>query len=158
MPVCADPAAVLEQHPLKAGVKCVDVYNNAGPVVQVYSCNNGNNQKFNFNSTDGTLSDSDSPNHCIAVSSVPPSGGAGGFQLWSKKQPGNALAVLVFNGQNEGDAVAVDVDLGELGLSTTATYKLRDVWARKDTGTVASTFKTAPIGVHDSVLLMLTPQ
>lgn len=148
-------AAVLERYPLKSGVKCVDVYNNAGPVVQVFPCNGGKNQQFDFNTADGTLSDAE--NHCIAVSSVSPSA-AGGFQLWSKKQPGNALAVLVFNNQDDGDAVAVDLDLGELVGSTTAKYTLRDVWARKDIGTVTGSFKTTPIGVHDSVLLMLTPQ
>merc|ERR1712080_679470 len=83
-----------EEYPLKASQQCVDVYNNQGPVVQLYSCNGGNNQKFNFN-TDNTLKDNE--NHCLTSSSFNPSGGSG-YMLWAKKQAKGAQAVLVING------------------------------------------------------------
>eukprot|EP00937_MAST-01D_sp_MAST-1D-sp2_P001739 g1739.t1 len=150
-------AGVLEAFPLKAGTKCVDVYNFNGPVVQLYNCNNGKNQQFDFNS-DGTLRDGNG--HCIAASPTAPSGGggSGGFQLWSKKQPGGALAVLLFNDNDDGTSVAAELDLAELTGSATAKYTLRDVWQRKDRGTVSGSFKTLALGSHDSELLMLTPQ
>ena len=59
----------------------------------------------------------------------------------------------------DATAVAATVNFSELVDATVGTtYKVRDIWARKDLGSATGTYTTAPIGPHDSVLLLLTPQ
>jgi alpha-galactosidase len=135
---------------------CLDVYDFKGPGVQLYACNYGANEQFDFNS-DGTLTDNDSPKNCLGTSAG--SASTGSWQLWTKKQAKGALAVFVINGDATGDAAAVTIVLKELvDADAGATYKVRDIWARKDLpGFATTTFTTASIGPHDSVMLLLTP-
>jgi len=147
------PSSVeMEKYPLKAGQQCVDVYNNAGPVVQLWGCNGGNNQKFNFN-TDTTLTDNEK--HCLGSTFTDPSGGGSSFMLWAKKQAKGAQAVLVINGS--GKTSPATVNFNEIGI-TSSSATVRDVWNHKDLGTATGSFKTDAITSHDSVFLLITPK
>lgn len=69
----------------KAG-GCLDIWNWAGPRVDIFACNKGSNQNFTFGA-DGTMMSGSSPSHptrCLA--SVPPSE-TGDLQLWAKPLP-----------------------------------------------------------------------
>lgn len=137
-----------------ASAMCLDVYDFKGPGVQLFGCNYGRNEQFDFNA-DGTLTDNDSPKNCLGTN--PSSSGT--WQLWTKKQPNGALAVFVINGDIDTAAVAATVNFAELVDAAGGTaFKVRDVWARKDLGSATGSYTTAPIGPHDSVLLLLTPQ
>jgi len=144
-----------EEFPLKADQKCLDVFNNAGPVVELWPCNGGNNQKFTFN-TDGTLKDNE--NHCLGSTDINPSGGGKGFMLWAKKQPKGAQAVLVINGlSSSSNSSPAKIILSEIGI-TSSSATVRDLWNHKDLGTATGTFTTAAIDSHDSVFLLFTPK
>lgn len=142
----------IQRHPEKAGVMCLDVYDFTGPVVELYNCNGGPNQQFDFQS-DGTLTDRDDPKLCLTSTESP---GNGGFQMWAKKQAKGAEAVLVFNGEADTSFTsAVNVSFADLSLS--GPVHVRDVWAQHDLGTFTGMFPTEAIKSHDSVLLLLTP-
>ena len=149
-----------EQTGDKAGASvdamCLDVYDFKGPTVQLFGCNYGANEQFDFNA-DGTLTDNDSPKNCLGRAES--SGATGLWQLWSKKQPNGALALLVINGDSDGTAVAAPINFADLVDATAGvTYKVRDLWNQKDLGTTTGSYTTAAIGSHDSAFLLLTPQ
>jgi len=146
-----------EEYSLKASQQCVDVYNNAGPVVQMFKCNGGGNQKFDFN-TDGTLTDNDNPKHCLSSTFINPSGGSGGFMLWAKKQAKGAQAVVVINGLDSSTKpTTATIVFSEIGI-TSSSATIRDLYNHTDLGTSSKSFTTAAIGSHDSVFLLITPK
>ena len=55
------------------------------------------------------------------------------LQLWAKPQPGGAVAILVINvAANIG--LDFEVSLAELGLPSTSTVSVRDIWQHQDLG------------------------
>jgi len=137
---------------IRQGGRCIDVWNNQGPVVEMWDCNGGGNQKFDFNG-DTTLSDNDNPKHCLTSSTTPPVS-QDVFQLWAKPQPNGAVAVLVMSSTSLG-AHAANVTFAELSLPSRVL--VRDVWQQKDIGTFTTQYTTGPIIPYDSVLLLLSP-
>jgi len=142
---------------------CVDVHDWSGPQVQLFGCNGGSNQQFDFNS-DGSLTDAStdsSRRHCLDHSSVPPGPvPAGDIHLWAKPLPGGDTAVLVMN-YNSDSNYTVDVEFDILGAkvsnSADAKMSVRDVWNKKDMGVFSGKFTTAELLPHDSGLFVLKP-
>lgn len=78
-----------------------------------------------------------------------------GWQVWAKPQPNHGAALFVLNAGNT--AASVNVSLATAGLDASQTYRVRDLWSRKDLGTARQTFTATDIGSHDSVFVTLTP-
>ena len=75
-------------------------------------------------------------------------------QVWMKKQPSNAVAVLILNA-GPTDVNGVVVPLSALGLS--GAHNGRSIWEHKDTGSVAGSINVGTLKSHDSTFMLLTP-
>ena len=137
---------------------CIDVYNTAGPVVQLYGCHDGANEYFNI-SASGVFSDA--AQRCIGYKDTAPSGESGALiQIWAKPQPKNAVAVLILNSDTPGmpgTSHTVKVDFKALNL-TSSSAAVRDIWNHKDLGHASDAFTTDAIPGHDSRFYLFTPQ
>ena len=79
-------------------------------------------------------------------------------QVWLKKQPHSAVAVLIFNRGNAKLVSGIQLPLAALGLPAAADgYHVRSIWGHKDLGNVLHSVDVDELGVHDSVFLLLTP-
>ncbi len=75
-------------------------------------------------------------------------------QTWFALNPDSSYTVALFNlGQTDAD---MTVNFADLGLSGAG--KVRDLWARKDLGTFASSFTAKDVPIHGVRLLKVTPQ
>ena len=80
----------------------------------------------------------------------------GAAQLWAKRQPRGAMAVLLINhGSKRLESHSVDL-ASKLNL-TAPSYAARDVWAHADLGTVAGKLSLS-VDAYDSAFVVLTPQ
>lgn len=86
-----------------------------------------------------------------------------GVEIWMKPLANNGLAVCILNRSNHTQTVTYDwaAHMVNDPVSKTsfdftqATYKLRDLWEKKDVGTTAKPFKQT-IGSNDVVVLRLS--
>lgn len=80
------------------------------------------------------------------------------LQLWAKKQPGGAVAILILNMFKGKPPVSVTVDFEkDLNLThSAAVLKIRDIWKHKDVGTARNL--TVEVPAHDSRFYLLTPR
>ncbi|MFF0342684.1 X2-like carbohydrate binding domain-containing protein [Kribbella sp. NPDC004875] len=75
-------------------------------------------------------------------------------QVWFSLNPDSSYTVALFNlGQTDAD---MTVNFADLGLDGAA--KVRDLWARKDLGSFASSFTATDVPIHGVRLLKVTPQ
>jgi alpha-galactosidase len=76
-----------------------------------------------------------------------------GKQIWAKELSGGDWAVCYFNDSEE--SVQLRIDWTHLSFLR-GTYRVRDVWQKKDLGRNEGEFR-APLPSHDVVVLRLTP-
>ena len=74
-------------------------------------------------------------------------------QLWAKRQPGGASAALLIN--HSPRPLKFVIQLAKLNL-TASNYQARDIWARKDIGSVSSEITLSAPG-YDSAFVLLSP-
>ena len=82
-------------------------------------------------------------------------------QVWGKPQPGGAWALLFLNAaQNASMRMSVSLS-ADLGLPSSAAVHVRDIWSRKDVGSLGSGADSfspeAAVPPHDSAFFLLTP-
>ena len=149
--------------PIKsADGSCLDVWNWAGPRVDLFECNGGTNQRFTFGSG-GTLETAAGQGHdarCLGTAATPP-GGSGNsgapVQVWGKPLLNGSFAVLVLNRQRNA-STSVPVDFARLNLSATAAHSVYDVWAQKADGTGMQRSVTLAVPPLDSAFVIIAPQ
>jgi hypothetical protein len=93
----------------------------------------------------------------VCLNVWPTAGGGEALQLWVKKQPKGAVAVFLLNNHQSNTYTNVSIALAEVGLSTTATVAVRDIWDRVDRGTATDAL-SLDVPPRDSRFLLLTPQ
>jgi alpha-galactosidase len=76
----------------------------------------------------------------------------GDLEVWVKRLAGNARAVVLFNRGNAPAQIALSWQ--ELGLPFDAELAVRDLWAKKDLGSIKGTFVTS-VPSHDVVMVKL---
>jgi len=78
----------------------------------------------------------------------------GATEVWMKPLSGAARAVILFNRGNV--AAPVTVSWEQIGLAPAAEAHVRDLWARKDLGSLKGRF-TAKVEPHDVVMIRVRP-
>lgn len=124
------------------GVHCVDTVGPTGPAAILWDCNKSPMQTYNF--TDGKAVNAEG--YCLTAT-------RGGWDLWSKPQPGGSLAVLVLSAG--APLASAYISFAVLGLS--GNIHVRDIWQRRDVGTFADGFNTDEFGGKDSRFYLLVP-
>lgn len=79
-------------------------------------------------------------------------GSAGGMQLWTKTLSDGATAVAVYN--SGSSAQVATVRFSDVGLH--GTYKVRDLWARKDLGSFDGSYAAGSVESHGTAVFKLT--
>eukprot|EP01043_Picozoa_sp_COSAG02_P048380 COSAG02_NODE_4746_length_5031_cov_4.410787_3_plen_192_part_00 len=103
------------------------------------------------NSARGTL-----PNDvCLDIS--PTAGGGEALQLWTKPQPNGAVAVHLINNHQSNTYTGIKITLAEVGITSSRTATVRDIWARKDLPVVKGGVFEITVGPRDSAFVLLTP-
>ena len=141
---------------------CVDVHS-GGPIVWMYGCSSGPNDRFTLNKTTGTFSVAAGGGLCLGVEQSDPAGGAFEVQLQAWAKPlAAAVALLVIN--PDKSAHTVDFPVASLPLTgagknlSAAAIDVRDIWARAPLPAWprgAATVKIA-VGPSDSAFLLLS--
>eukprot|EP01116_Phalansterium_solitarium_P025514 TRINITY_DN97_c0_g1_i1.p1 TRINITY_DN97_c0_g1~~TRINITY_DN97_c0_g1_i1.p1 ORF type:complete len:472 (-),score=162.89 TRINITY_DN97_c0_g1_i1:242-1501(-) len=78
------------------------------------------------------------------------------WQQWYKPINSTAIAVLVMNHADSANAITVDFSAIP-GLASSASYKVRDIWAHQDLGTFSTSWTTPQLPSHDSSFLIVAP-
>jgi len=132
---------------------CLDVWDFAGPRVDLFGCNGGTNQKFDISPT-GVIESQGK--RCLELTPNSPGGGPTGgstLQLWAKPVE-DGVAILLINAASFVNATTA-VTLADLNV--TGTVKLRDVWNHKDAGTATTSFDVT-VPAEDSIFMVLSPE
>jgi hypothetical protein len=126
---------------------CLDIYDWVGPVVDVWTCNGGSNQKFAYDSTTGLLTDTAGagPNQGAKCLSAVPSGDSCS-NVWGRRlADGYALAFV----NNDAARVTVTCDascFAALNVSATTTaLTVRDLWKHEDVATITPPFSFSSV-------------
>ena len=141
---------------------CLDVYDFAGPAVDVYSCNGGVNQVFTL-SSDGHISTQAGGGHpalCLTATAPIPQQCA---NVWGRLLANGDYALGMLN--NDGGAPAANVmcDAACFALllngTSPARLRVRDLWAHADVGTISAPFSWTAIvnGSGSAQAFRLTP-
>ncbi len=77
------------------------------------------------------------------------------FQFWNKPVGGGKVAVFMMNHQNA--PATLSVSLASVPGVTGTSFLVRDIWARKDVGTMSGNY-TVTLNAHDAAFIMVTPQ
>jgi hypothetical protein len=129
---------------------CLDVYDFAGPAVDVWTCNGGLNQQFTL-SADGRLATTAGPGKpamCLTATVQPPEECS---NVWGRQLSGGDFALGFVN--NDVDAANSTVTCNAscfaalLNGSAPTALKVRDLWLHSDVATL-----TAPFSWSASVL------
>ena len=78
----------------------------------------------------------------------------GDLEVWARSLDGGARAVILFNRGQTEESIAVAWH--ELGLPLDAAPRVRDLWQKKDLGTVPGIFTTR-VPPHDVVMIRVVP-
>jgi hypothetical protein len=129
---------------------CLDVWNFAGPRVDVYGCNGGANQKFTMK-PNGVIASAGGM--CLELTAEKPNdGGSRQLQLWAKPVGGGSMAILLIN-EDPSANVTATVVLADLNM--TGTVQRRNIWERADAGAATSSFDVI-VPAFDSVFMVLS--
>jgi hypothetical protein len=78
----------------------------------------------------------------------------GSGQVWAKKQPNGAAAALLIN--HASGNISHSIVLAKLNLTGSA-YSARDIWNKKDLGTVTKAMELV-VAAYDSAFVLFTPK
>lgn len=118
-----------------------------GPHVNTHWCDNQDEQRWNFNTTDGTFR-SEKYGLCLSVEAE--------LEVWAGPLSDGAQAVLLFNRGNVGSE-PITVKWTDIQLSAGQAAVVRDLWARQDLGTFTGSYTSPNIAAHSVMLLTVTP-
>ncbi len=124
----------------------MDVYDFDGPNVQAFFCNQGDNQKWIWNATDGTLR-SKANNECLMIQPE--------LEVWSAPLTGGSQAVVLLN-RGDNDNEQITVTWNDIGFPVDHPASIRDLWARKDLGIFTGSYTSSNIASHAVMMLNIT--
>ena len=120
---------------------CLDVYNFAGPQVDIWGCNGGVNQNFTRTSFGGiaTVASSQYPSLCLAAKAVAPQQCT---NVWGRTLSNNEYVLGYVN--NDANPVNITCDatcFSALNIPASVnTLVVRDLWAHQDIAKITAPF------------------
>jgi len=123
---------------------CIDLEDSSGPTVQIWTCNGGSNQVWDYSTSSHSLSTEDL---CLDMY-------YGNLEVYAGPLSGGAYTVVLFNrGVN---AQTITANWEDIGLEASRKATVRDLWQHKNLGTFDNNF-TAMVESHGVVHLKVTP-
>eukprot|EP01111_Echinosteliopsis_oligospora_P002805 TRINITY_DN1438_c0_g1_i1.p1 TRINITY_DN1438_c0_g1~~TRINITY_DN1438_c0_g1_i1.p1 ORF type:complete len:510 (+),score=182.54 TRINITY_DN1438_c0_g1_i1:69-1598(+) len=127
--------------------KCIDMYDDYGPVVDIYGCHAGQNQQWTYDPASMTLT---SLGKCLDAAQS-----SGNLEVWAGPLAGDAVVVILFN--RSPSSASITADWTDIGLEASVTADVRDLWAHSDLGKSTGSF-TATVNSHGVVMVKISPQ
>lgn len=124
----------------------VDVYDFDGPIVQTYPCNQQDNQRWIWNTTDGTVR-SKANGECLILQPE--------LEIWAGPLTGGSQAVVLLN-RGDNDNEQITVKWSDIGFPADHAASVRDLWARKDLGVFTGSYTSSNINSHAVMMLNIT--
>lgn len=125
--------------------KCLDVYNQIGPSVQTYKCEDSESQKWDYDETAHTLKSNGKCLSSLISYEV--------TEVWAGNLADGAYAVLLVNRASFNNTIEITWE--EIGFKDKKA-KLRDLWAKKDLGEFEDKYSIT-LEKHDSQFLKVWP-
>jgi len=134
---------------------CLDVYEGSDGSqydrnVQTYPCHTSGNEQWVFNSTTGQILNTGT-GKCLALDN-----GAATTQVYASQLVNAQYAVVLVNRDNSA-AHNITVSWSSLGVTSTKSFTVRDLWAHQDVGKFTTSYTATNVAPHASVTLKLTP-
>jgi alpha-galactosidase len=127
---------------------CLDVWNNVGPVVEMWPCHGQANQQWEYVEADKSLR---SMGKCLT-----PENAGELLEVYAGPLSGDNKPVAVVMLNRAQTTETIIARWADIGLPSTTPAEVRDLWARKSLGTYTGSF-TAAIPTHASLMLKITP-
>lgn len=125
---------------------CLDVWDFVGPTVEMYPCNGGRNQQWEYVEGDRSLR---SMGKCLT-----PQNAGELIEVWAGPLAANRAAAVVLLNRAQSTQ-SITARWNEVGLPG-GLAEVRDLWARKSLGTFSESF-TGSVPSHASMMLKITP-
>jgi hypothetical protein len=125
--------------------KCLDITDSLGPDVAVWTCHNGTNQKWTFNTTDNTIR---GLGRCLTPRLD------NSLEVWAGPLSDGSVAVILFNRSTNPSQITAK--WSDIGLAKGKRAMVRDLWTRQDHGYYTDNF-TAHVEPHAVVFVKITP-
>ncbi len=125
----------------------LDVAYQSGPNVDAYSCNQGDNQIWIWNSTIKTLQSKFTMEYLTFQPQL---------EIWASPLSNGSQAVLLFNRGNNGSE-PITVQWSDIGFPDDHSALVRDLWSRQDLGTFTGKYTSPNIDYHSVMMLKITP-
>jgi len=134
---------------------CLDVYEGSDGSqydrnVQTFPCHSSSNEQWVFNSTTGQILNTGT-GKCLGLDN-----GAAQTQVYASQLENAAYAAVLLNRDNTNSA-SITVTWTSLGVDSSKSFTVRDLWAHKDLGTFTTSYTATNVAPHASVTLKLTP-
>jgi hypothetical protein len=124
----------------------LDVYQRDGPNIQSHFCVPQDNERWIWNSTDGTIKSVYS-SKCLSTQPD--------LEVWAGALTGGSQAVVLLN-RGDGDSAQITVKWSDIGFPVDHAANIRDLWARKDLGLFTSSFTSSNIDPRAVMMLNIT--
>ena len=123
------------------------MHNDTGPYVEAFKCNGQDNQKWIWNTVDGTVQGKES-GECLSLKPE--------LEVWAGPLSDGSQAVLLFNRVDSGSE-PITVKWSDIGFPVDHAAVVRDLWAHTDLGTFTGNFTSPNIDHHAVMMLKITP-
>jgi hypothetical protein len=117
-----------------------------GPNIQSDHCNQGDNQKWIWNATDGTVRSVFS-GKCLTTQPE--------LEVWAGPLRDGSQAVVLFN-RADGASNQITVTWSDIGFPVDHAATVRDLWARKDLGIFTGSYTSPNIDPRAVLMLNIT--
>jgi hypothetical protein len=124
----------------------LQTFRSLGPAVDVYKCDQRNEQHWIWNSADGTIQNKQN-NGCL--SQVPE------LEVWAGELYDGSAAVVLLN---RGNTISepITVQWSDIGFPPHDSALVRDLWARKPLGPYRENFTSPNIDPHSVMMLKIS--
>jgi len=124
----------------------LDAYYLVGPSVDAYTCNQRDDQKWIWSSTNGTLQSKQTIECLILIPEL---------EIWADPLYDGSQAVVLLNRIHSGSE-SITVKWSDIGFPVDHSAVVRDLWARKDLGTFTGSYTSPTIDHHAVMMLKIT--
>lgn len=125
----------------------LDVTYKTGPNIDTYGCSQADNQIWIWNSTVKTFQSKYSGNYLTFRPQL---------EIWASPISNGSQAVVLFNRGNNGSE-PITVKWTDIGLPTSQSAIVRNLWTRQDLGTFSNQYTSPDIDYHSVMMLKITP-
>ncbi len=124
----------------------LDVAGYYGPTIIAFLCKGGDNQKWIWNATDGTVR-SRFNEACLTLQQE--------LEVWAGPLSGGSQAVVLLN-RADSNNDQITVKWSDIGFPVDHPAVVRDLWTRKDIGIFMGNYTSPNIDSHAVMMLNIT--